>query len=363
MKLNQIKEPPREIMSLDVQELSTEKAQYLVESFETPIVGYYNWDYRETENRIKKLYELGKKLNWNASLDIDWSIKFPAHEWFNEPEATPFSDLEEYKSLSDEKKLEMDHSNMAWTASQLLHGEQGALLVSSQLVSCSPSYQAKLYAASQAFDEARHVEVFNRYIKERIGYIYPVNKYLKMLLDKILTDPRWDLKFIGMQIIVEGLALAAFESLRNTVRDPVLKEILRLTKRDEARHVTFGVNFLEDFIPLLNEKEKEERAEFALEACMVMKERLFNLVVPSKFLKIKEEKIREILLENTLMGGFRDILFSNIVPNLKRIGLMTEKIRPKFDRLGLLDYESFPHSGEVPLEHLDEPLFEDRRVS
>jgi hypothetical protein len=127
------------------------------------------------------------------------------------------------------------------------------------LCSCAPTFNAKLYAASQTFDEARHVEVFNQYIQKRIGLMYPINTHLNSIIDKILTDPRWDLKFIGMQIVIEGLALSAFNTARETTPDPVLKDIVYLVTRDEARHVTFGVNYLEDFVKTLTEGEREER--------------------------------------------------------------------------------------------------------
>ena len=148
--------------------------------------------------------------------------------------------------------------------SQFLHGEQGALLVASQIVSCAPTFNAKMYAASQTFDEARHVEVFNRYLQEKVGFHYPINPNLKALLDKILTDERWDLKFIGMQIIIEGLALAAFQMLKAITKDPLLKQLLHYVVRDEARHVTFGINYLEDYLKTLSKEELDERAEFAL---------------------------------------------------------------------------------------------------
>ncbi len=358
IELIKIPEPPTDLLYLDNRRLRKNDEKYLIESFETPLIGYYNWDYRDTENRIKKLYELGKRLNWNAMLDVDWSIEFPEDQRYANIDLNPFSELPEYKQLTDSKKLEMDHETLAWNASQFLHGEQGALLVSSQLVSCAPTHQAKLYASSQAFDEGRHVEVFHKYINKRVGYMYPINPYLKILLDKMLSDSRWDLKFIGMQLIVEGLALAAFESMIQSTNDPLLREICKLTKRDEARHVTFGVNFLEEYIPLLSEEEVEERAEFALEACKVMRERLINTAVPVKFLGITEDKAREILLDDHVIGDFRKLLFSNIVPNLKRVGLLTEKIRPKFNELGILEYEDLPDSGLVSLEELNKPLFD-----
>ena len=144
-------------------------------------------------------------------------------------------DYPPYLALSDKERDEFWLHMNAWSLSQFLHGEQGALLVASQLCSCAPTFNAKLYAASQTFDEARHVEVFNQYIQRRIGLMYPINTHLNSIIDKILTDPRWDLKFIGMQIVIEGLALSAFNTTRETTPDPVLKDIVYLVTRDEAR--------------------------------------------------------------------------------------------------------------------------------
>ena len=201
MKINYLKNNPREIqLEEDLPPYMTEGvANDIAEIFSTPLSGAYNWDYTVQDNRIKKLYELGKELNWNVEVDIDWSRPF---EPMNEPAPIFWDDYAPYKKLSDDKKIEFLNHRMAWSQSQFLHGEQGALLVASQLTSCAPTYNSKLYAASQTFDEARHVEAFNKYIQTRIKLMYPIGNALKSILDKILTDPRWDLKFIGMQIII-----------------------------------------------------------------------------------------------------------------------------------------------------------------
>jgi len=240
--------------------------------------------------------------------------------------------------------------------SQFLHGEQGALLVASQLASCAPTYNAKLYAASQTFDEARHVEVFNRYLQEKIGIHYPINPALKTLLDKILTDERWDLKFIGMQIIIEGLALAAFQMLKTITKDPLLKQLLHYVVRDEARHVTFGINYLEDYIKTLSQEEIEDRAEFAYEACVISRERLINTKSEQRFLGMTPEEAREFQLNTATFDMFRNFLFSRVIPNLSRIGLLTEKVRPKFEALGLLEYEHAPDDFECDWTELKKPL-------
>ena len=252
MRITKVENCPSDIKYFDNHDddlenkLEPKDVEDIVEIFQTPLTGTYNWDYTHADNRLKKLYELGKKLNWNATLDLDWSKDpYPHTQWATNPEFQQLKGFKPYDDLPEEKKIECSWHLLASGLSQIVHGEQGALLVASQLVSCAPTYNAKLYAASQTFDEARHVEVFNKYLQERIGWNYPVMPGLKLLLDKILSDPRWDLKFIGMQIIIEGLALAAFERQRAAAMDPLLKDLFYLVIRDEARHVTFGVNYLE----------------------------------------------------------------------------------------------------------------------
>jgi len=269
----------------------------------------------------------------------------------------PFVGWEPFESMSDEEKLRFGWHNLAWMLAQFMHGEQGALLVASQLASCAPTFDAKLYAASQTFDEARHVEVFTRYLQEKIGIMYPINPNLKTLLDKILSDPRWDLKFIGMQIIIEGLALAAFNTLKLTAQDPLLRDLITLVVRDEARHVTFGVNYLEDFVQTLTDEEKEDRAQFAYEACVVMRERLISTEVFEHF-GWDVEASRERVLESYLMQQFRNLLFTRVIPNLKRIGLLTDTVRPKFEALGILQFENLLDDGDIDWAELSRPLYD-----
>lgn len=328
----------------------------VVEIFQTPLTGSYNWDYETADGRIRKLYDLGKELNWNQSVDLDWSRTFPLDQFPVDQGFNPFIGYEPFESMSDAKKLEFSWHNQAWTLSQFLHGEQGALLVASQLASCAPTFDAKLYAASQTFDEARHVETFNRYLQEKIGFTYPVNQHLKFLLDKILTDSRWDLKFIGMQIIIEGLALAAFNTMRMVSLDPLLKDIIYLVTRDEARHVTFGVNYLEYIVKHLSPEEIEERAQFAYEACVVMRERLIATDVFRHF-GWDVAAARQRVLDASIMEYFRKFLFSRVIPNLNRIGLLTESVRPKFEQLGILEYENAVSDGEIDWASLSAPLY------
>ena len=335
--------------------LTSEHVDHVAEIFNTPLTGSFNWNYTLQDDRIKKLYELGKRLNWNVELDIDWSPAWPEEVFQQMAKLMNLEDYPPYMALDEEQKREFWVHQNSWTLSQFLHGEQGALLVASQLASCAPTYNAKLFAASQTFDEARHVEAFNKYIQTRIGLMYPVNAHLKSILDKILTDPRWDLKFIGMQIIIEGLALSAFNTARETSPDPVLKELIYLVTRDEARHVTFGVNYLEEYVKTLSDEEKEERAQFAYEACVISRERLVATDVFAWFgWDVEEARLR--VMDGFVMSTFRNLLFQRVVPNLKRIGLMTEKIRPRFQELGILELEDLADDGDIDWMAMERPL-------
>ena len=356
MKITKVKETPRKIREFPVENelgLSEQQVEDVAEIFETPLTGAYNWDYTIQDNRIKRLYELGKELNWNAGTDIDWSQPMPDRG--DTPPPIFWDDYKPYQELSNEDKFKFLQHRGSWSLSQFLHGEQGALLVASQLVSCAPTFNAKLYAASQTFDEARHVEAFNKYIQTRQRMMYPIGNGLKSLLDKILTDPRWDLKFIGMQIIIEGLALAAFNVARQGTNYPVFKDMLYLIIRDEARHVTFGVNYLEEFIKTLSEEELEERAMFAYEACLVMRGRLMSADVYENFGWDKEDA-QAFAQKADVANNFQHLLFTRVVPNLSRIGLLTEKVRPLYDELGVLEYENWPTDGDIDWVSLEQPL-------
>jgi len=371
MKVEWKEQPPRKIQQFahadyprenpELEDLLTAKdVEHIAEIFQTPLTGSYNWDYKVQDDRIKKLYDLGKQLNWDPEMDIDWDRPWP--EEVRSPELMNLHDYEPYLAMDEATKDEFWLHMNAWSLSQFLHGEQGALLVASQLCSCAPTFNAKLYAASQTFDEARHVEVFNKYLQQRIGLMYPVNTHLKSIIDKILTDPRWDMKFIGMQIVIEGLALSAFNTTRETTPDPVLKDVVYLVTRDEARHVTFGVNYLEEFVKTLTDEEREERARFAYEACVVSRERLVATDVFRHF-GWDVEEARQKVLDGFVMSTFRNLLFQRVIPNLGRIGLLTDRIRPRFEELGILEFENLATDGDIDWSALERPLDTDEAQS
>lgn len=336
--------------------LTPQDVDQIAEIFQTPLTGAYSWNYAEADKKLRKLYRLGKERNWNADFDIDWNQPLRRNETpIIAGAENPYLDWEPFVALSEHERNMFGWHSMVWTTSQFLHGEQGALLVASQLVSCAPTSDGKLYAGSQTFDEARHVEVFSRYLTERVGFMYPVNRHLKSLLDKILTDPRWDLKFIGMQLIIESLALAAFNVQKATTADPVLHDLLDLVIRDEARHVAFGVSYMEEFVKTLTPQEVEDRALFAFEACRVMRERIVPTDVFEHYGWDPEEGRRRFLAAGQ-MDTFRNLLFTRIMPNLNKVGLLPESVHAKYDELGLMQFAGLPSDGDIDWAELSKPL-------
>jgi len=228
--------------------------------------------------------------------------------------------------------------------SQFMHGEQGALLATAQIVNTVPWTDAKFYAASQVADEARHVEVYRRYLTEKLPYAYPVNPHLHTLLTQIIREPRWDMTYLGMQIMVEGLALAAFGMMHlMNPHEQLLHQITNYVIKDEARHVAFGVLALEEVYRDMTSTELKEREELVIEAAHLMRDRLLMHEVWER-LGFDVDEWVSWSLNTPFMGGFRQMLFSKIVPNLKRLRLLTPKVRDAFEKIGVLQFEHLPDS-------------------
>lgn len=300
----------------------------------------YCWDYGKDGTDLRGLYERAKSEQWNGSYDLDWSIAVdPSDESFPDSLMAVYGS-ELWERLTPKELLKYRRESRSWTLSQLLHGEQGALLATSQLVDAVPWMDAKLYGSTQVIDEGRHVEVFDRYLKDKIGKKYPINKHLKSLLDIILADERWDIKYLGMQILVEGLALGVFAVLYRFTEEPLLKHLLKRVMQDEARHVAFGVLSLRGYYDQLPEGERKDREEFAYESCVIMRDRFIADDVAEE-MGMPVERFRQISLESEAMREYRLFLFSRLVPNLKKLGLLTPRIRPRYEALGLLQFEDY----------------------
>jgi len=259
-----------------------------------------------------------------------------------------------WDKLTEREIQKLRHEGITWQLCQFLHGEQGALLAAAQIVDSVPWYEAKQYAATQVVDEARHVEVYRQFVQEKLEHEYPVNENLKKLLDQILTDSRWDMKFLGMQIIVEGLALAAFGVIRDTATNPLLRDLTAAVMEDEARHVAFGVLSLREFCLDLPEKDRMEREDFVFEACLLMRDRIQNREVWETMGMDADECIA-VADESPLAQEFRRRLFSKIVPNVKSLGLLSDRQRARFQDIGILEFETNTTSD------IDQEIEEERR--
>ena len=305
----------------------------------------FNWEYKFRHPELARLYEKGKRLQWNASTDIDWSIDVDIERPTIEDHETMDAILNPPERLDAKTRRRMNYHIDAWMLSQFMHGEQGALLATAQIVNTVPWTEAKFYAANQVADEARHVEVYRRYLTEKMGISFPVNPHLHTLLDQIIAESRWDMIYLGMQIMVEGLALAAFGVMKFTKADePLIQQITAAVMRDEARHVAFGVLSLQVlYTKELSSAELAEREEFVIEATVLMRDRLLMEEVWPR-VGLDPKIWMPWALTTPFMTGFRQILFSKIVPNLKRLGLLTPRVRAKFADLDILQYESLPDS-------------------
>ena len=243
----------------------------------------FTWDYSLARPQLRKLYEKAKTGQWNGTTDLPWSTDVDIEKTVAQDQALIGNGIDPnwyadtpLAKWGDKEWLEFGIQSRKWSLSQFLHGEQGALICTAKITETVPWYDAKLYASTQVVDEARHVEVFARYLDEKLGGGYPINAHLEMLLDDIINDSRWDFTYLGMQIMVEGLALAAFGYLHQLTNEPLLKQLLRYVMSDEARHVAFGVLSLKEVYDGMSDKEIKERQEFAYEASIRMRDRFLQ---------------------------------------------------------------------------------------
>lgn len=289
----------------------------------------------------RDLYGKAKREAWDPERDLDWKTNVDPEAPQLPEEMCALHGSHVWERLTPKERMTARHWNSAWILGQFLHGERGALLATAQIVQCAPRTDQKLYAATQVQDEARHVEAYERYIREKLEKTFTPSPHLVALLDAILRDSRWDMKFLGMQILVEGLALAAFGYIRTYSNEPLIKEITVRIQRDEARHVAFGVAALREAYGCLTDSERREREDFVADACRLLRDRFLGEEVWSE-MGLPVAECLEVVKTSQPMMIFRTMLFSRIVPDLKRIGLLSDRLRPRLDELGILGFEDYP---------------------
>ena len=311
----------------------------------------FTWDYEKgARPGLNKLYEKAKTAQWNGETDLPWDtdvdleqvakLLLPSFgpdqmDVANTPLAT----------WGDAEWLQLGMESQVWALSQFMHGEQGALLCTAKIVETVPWIDAKYYAATQVMDEARHVEVFAKYLDTKLEGYYPINTHLGMLLDDIVADARWDMTYLGMQIMVEGLALAAFGFMRQLTNDPLLAQLLRYVMSDEARHVAFGTLSLGDVYTEMSASEIRERQEFAFEAGLRMRDRGYPYIVWERLGLDSRAQLKWWM--DSVPNSASGLLFSKIVPNIKKLGLLDAGdgwLRRKYEEIDVMQFEDWTDS-------------------
>jgi hypothetical protein len=277
------------------------------------------------------------EMQWNAETRIDWSQELDEDNPEQLPEEMlPIAGMAEYESMSRQEKAKVRRHFQGWQISQFMQGEQGALICAAKIVTQVPDVDSKFYASTQVIDEARHVESYKRLL-EKFGVAYPMTPPLQELIDQVLRDSRWDMTYLGMQVVIEGLALAAFQQIRDHAQNPLAAAVNAYVMQDESRHVAFGRLALRDYYPTLTQKERDEREEFLLEACYLMRDR-FDAVEVWKTLGLNPERCAEHMYDSGFMEMFRSSLFTRIVPIVKDIGLWGPTIRKGYEDMGIIGF-------------------------
>ena len=299
----------------------------------------FNWEYDETRDRLLTLYEKGKEKQWNTNTRLDWSIDVDPGSEGNGPDYyIPIYGSDMWEKMDDAARRKLRHHMAAWLNSQFLHGEQGALICAAKIVQTVPDIDSKFYAATQVVDEARHVETYSRYLREKVELAYPINQHLRALLNDVVADGRWDMTNLGMQVLIEGLALAAFSMIRDFSDEPLAKALNTYVMQDEARHVAFGRLALREFYPQLTDAERAEREEFVVYASYLMRDRFLAEEVWENVGLDKAECVKYVE-GSGMMQQFRKMLFSRIVPTIKDLGLFGPKVQKAFQDMGVIDFQ------------------------
>ena len=322
----------------------------------------FSWTYERDRPQMAQLTRKARQQQWDPEHALDWDTTVdpmdPERELW--PEAlTPLVEVPAYHALPARTKAAHRQAFLSWVLSQFLHGEQGALFAACQVTEAVQWMDGKLFGSMQVAEEGRHVEVFHRYLTEKLGKLYQINDNLYVIIDALMTDGRWDMKFLGMQIMIEGLALGGFGTIRAATREPLLQKLLQYVIADEARHVHFGVLALAEHFAQLSHRELKDREDWAFEMALLLRNRFLAHEFYDEFyghLMTKREWNR-IMLGCGIMQAFRKTMFRRIVPNLKRIHLLSDRIRPHYAAIGLLAWENEKAAPELSVDEiLAEPL-------
>jgi hypothetical protein len=315
--------------------LPVEQTQWKVDGQTTTS---FTWEYEDGSADLLRLYAKGKNQQWDAAERLDWSQELDPDNPMGMAEQTvAIYGTELWNRLGERDRAHVRRNLQAHTLSQFMHGEQGALMATAKIVQTVPTYEAKFYAATQVMDEARHVEAYSRLLHDKLKMAYPITPTLALLLEATISDRRWDMTYLGMQILIEGLALAAFQRLRDTSSNTLCAAVNAYVMQDEARHVAFGRLALRDYYPHLTDAERDEREEFVVEACYHMRDR-FDQKEVWENLGLPVAECLAAVQQSDTMKQFRRRLFTRIVPTVKDIGLWGPRVRRAYEDMGVLEF-------------------------
>jgi hypothetical protein len=320
---------------------------------DVPLSLHWTWEYGSEVEELRALYERGKKGQWNAETDIDWSIPFPREEWFLPRENSSLhAGVLASMGVADATCREAAWDEFAPTKSQLLHGEQAALQLCGQLTNACPTMDQKWYAGSQVIDEVRHVEVISKFLSRKMDVLYPVSPTIKILLDKLLAAPTWKLKTLGMQCLFEGVAVGIFDIIKTMTFNPLLKDILRRVELDESRHAAFGILTMRRLVQDATPEEMIEFEDFTFEILEALNanqqlDMLHDL--GAKYGLDPEACVRVVRGLPNWAALNSEVYMHTVIPNLVRLGLITERTESKYRALGIMSDSRTAPRSELPL--------------
>jgi len=297
-----------------------------VSQIDALVVSSVPWEYADSRTDLGSLYNIAKRKVWDAERDLKWQaysrdLLSPVNENEN-----PLNGFASFENLNAVEKRGIAWWQHRLDLSEILHGEQGALIIASQLVASLTSVEGKLFASSQVYDEARHVEFFSRYLREVAGGICPPSDALKTLVQRSISDSRWDMKLLACQILIESLAMARFQEIRRATTIPLLRKAIDYILKDEARHTSFGITLLRDHIGTLKSEDREYRSDLVINSLLSLTNALNAEVRIANALQWDTAALRRHLrlhrLRNPEVNRTR---FRILMRNLESIGLLTTK--------------------------------------
>lgn len=219
-------------------------------------------DYEKQVPTLRRILETSQKTQWLVD-DVDWTRHLSDGLYVKILEWQGALRSRYVQALSPSKKEQLARQFVAFDFSQILHGEQSAMMLAAQLVNCVEDLDAKLYASTQVKDEARHVEAVRKTLR-RIGPIYDVGPQVRETINHLLNCHLWPKQVLGLQLFLEARALLSFRQHMLFVDDPVFREVVQNIERDESQHVAFGIQYIAKGIESMTPEQREEIIQYGL---------------------------------------------------------------------------------------------------